>query len=98
LVPFHAYIHAYLQVADRSWLVLREHGAIVEEAVDDEDDGSDAVGHQNADHYREKKPLPSLPGGSFDEKAGFHGPDSVIEIRASEDNEGLPGSVESGLR
>jgi len=90
-----------LEVADKSWLILREQGAIVEEAVDDEDEDSDGAGNHNAGDYGEKKPLPSLPSGSFDEKAGFHGgsdPDSLVEIRASEDDKGLPGSVESSLR
>lgn len=88
------------QVADKSWLILREQGAIVEEAVEDGDEGSDVVGNQDEDGYGEKKPLPSLPSGSFDEKAGFHGgsePDSVVEIQDSEDDKGLPGSVESSL-
>lgn len=64
-----------------------------------EDDESDGVGAEG-DEYHEKKPLPSLPGGSFDEKAGFHGRgDSVVDIRAGGgEDDGLPGSVESGLR
>ena len=53
-------------MAERTWLVLREQGAIIEEAVDDDE----------GDEHVEEKGLPM----SFDEKIALHAGELVQDI------------------
>ena len=63
-----------LAVAERTWAILRDEGAVIEEAVDDDDDPADekAGGEHGA---VEKVAL----GLHLDEKVGLHGYDVGAE-------------------
>ena len=73
-----------LAVAEQTWLVIREQGAIIEEAVDDGEEGDEPV---------DEKGVPM----SFDEKVALHAgelardtPPDVVDIRHPE-----PGAKET---
>ena len=72
-----------LEVTERTWLVLREQGSIIEEAVDDDDDGAEAEGEKEISEkavglgldVAAQPPAVTEMSVSVDEKAGMRGYD-----------------------
>ncbi|KAI5122616.1 hypothetical protein M0805_008706 [Coniferiporia weirii] len=73
-----------LEVVENAWLVLREQGAVVEEAIDDGgDDGDDGDG-DGSETADEKVVLDEKVGMHDDDDGGSSAPSSVAEIRVDE--------------
>ena len=62
-----------LAVAEKTWLVLREEGAVIEEPVEDEDEGANGEAGESADGLVEKVGLAL----QLNEKVGLHDRDGV---------------------
>ena len=74
-----------LAVAERTWAILRDEGAVIEEAVDDDDDPANEKAAGEAHGAVEKVAL----GLHLDEKVGLHGYDVGAEDGGGGDSESV---------
>ncbi|KAL4242308.1 Vam6/VPS39/TRAP1 family protein [Abortiporus biennis] len=76
-----------MAVSDKTWTILREEGAIVEEAVDDED--GDVEGEKLEEKMVVDGGLAEGLGLELNEKAAIHAANDVVDIEVEGDDGGL---------